>query len=322
MYSIKDKIYKELKKCNEKVLFDVFISNYDNTNFYVGVIFNKNIHKYKVLFIPLDIVDMKHIKDYFCYQFIYLDDVNYLISILEDNQIHSDKDIISKYLIEINTYNSLENNNYKFRQIITDNNLFDFFVTLFQYVPNYMDELLKKILVQFNSRYEVVKYSDYFEFDLFEDNLTKLFGKKRIVDVTYLEKLGNKFYGIIDSHKYLIENKNGLIKIYNESNDILDENIYSMIKSIRSCKYHKFSHMQFIIDSEVYYLLCYGVDFENEIFLIHNNLVDYTVCLSDLVKGRVKFDYIDDDLNELLLDYLNGKYTKKRVNEIINEIFV
>ena len=63
-------IQKYLKKKKERVLLDLYIRDYNKSNFYIALVFNKRIEKFKVLFVPLDVCENKYIDDYVCYQFI------------------------------------------------------------------------------------------------------------------------------------------------------------------------------------------------------------------------------------------------------------
>lgn len=319
MKNIKDRLYNILSKKKEEVLFDIFISNYDNTDFYIGLIFNKKIDKYKVLFLPLSIIDNGEVEDYFCYQFIFLDDVDYLISIIENNELSNYNESFDKYVIELNTYKSLGNKTYRYKQFVSDRCMFDFFVTLFQYIPNYMDDLLRKIIIQFNTDYEVKRYTDYYLFDIYRDNLNDIFKDRKVVTIDYLEKIGNEYYGVKDSKRYLFNINNGILRFYSDDG-ILDNIIYSFICNILDKNFIKFSHLIFSDDID-YSLLCYGLDLENEELLIFNNLLNKNVLLKDIFNNKVKFKYITSDLRKNIHSFLSEKYDNKKVKELEKVIF-
>ena len=56
-------IQKYLKKKKERVLLDLYIRDYNKSNFYIALVFNKRIEKFKVLFVPLDVCENKYIDD-------------------------------------------------------------------------------------------------------------------------------------------------------------------------------------------------------------------------------------------------------------------
>lgn len=61
---IKLAVSKYLKKKKERVIIDLVISDYNKSNFYVGLVFNSKIEKFKVLFIPIDVVDNNYLSFY------------------------------------------------------------------------------------------------------------------------------------------------------------------------------------------------------------------------------------------------------------------
>lgn len=50
-------IKKTLKKKKETIILDLYIKDYDKSNFYFAVVFNKKIEKFKVLYVPIDAID-------------------------------------------------------------------------------------------------------------------------------------------------------------------------------------------------------------------------------------------------------------------------
>ena len=45
-------VSKYLKKKKESVVVDLYIRDYNKTNFYIALVYNAKIEKFKVLFIP------------------------------------------------------------------------------------------------------------------------------------------------------------------------------------------------------------------------------------------------------------------------------
>ena len=68
------KISNQLKKRKEKVIFDLYVKDYDHSNFYFALVFNGKIEKFKVLYVPLDAIESnEHVEDYFVINlFLYL----------------------------------------------------------------------------------------------------------------------------------------------------------------------------------------------------------------------------------------------------------
>ena len=68
-----------LRKKRESVIIDLIIRDYNKSNFYIALVFNSRIEKFKVLYIPLDVCEYRYIKDYVCYQFINVYLAEYII---------------------------------------------------------------------------------------------------------------------------------------------------------------------------------------------------------------------------------------------------
>ena len=81
------KIYLALKKKKEDVILDLYIKDYEHSNFYFALVHNKKINKFKILFVPIDVIDdNSNISEYFCYQFIFLDQVEYILKTMNENE--------------------------------------------------------------------------------------------------------------------------------------------------------------------------------------------------------------------------------------------
>lgn len=155
--SIIDNIRNVLKKKKETIIFDLYLKNYDSSNFYFSIVYNEKIEKYKVLFVPIDALEKdKNIEEYFCYQFIFFDTINYLKNLIKDNiellnnfSSNDNQDIDSNY-IEINinmnkkyilSFNNFISNKYSF--------LFQIINIIFEHSPNIVSELSNNLLVDF-----------------------------------------------------------------------------------------------------------------------------------------------------------------------------
>jgi hypothetical protein len=89
------KIRKVLEKKHEKIILDMYLKNYYNSNSYYAIIYNEKIEKFKVLFVPIDLIDiLTPIEEYFCYQFIFVHTVNYILNTIRDNEISINKNLI------------------------------------------------------------------------------------------------------------------------------------------------------------------------------------------------------------------------------------
>jgi len=132
------KIYLALKKKKEDVILDLYIKDYEHSNFYFALVHNKKINKFKILFVPIDVIDdNSNISEYFCYQFIFLDQVEYILKTMNENEeLYKDEIFRNRktigfdsYYVELNYYNK-NKYTFKFSQYI-DNE----FIFLFDVIP-------------------------------------------------------------------------------------------------------------------------------------------------------------------------------------------
>lgn len=275
-------IQKNLKKKKERVLLDLYIKDYNKSNFYIALVFNKKIEKFKVLFIPLDVCENKYIEDYMCYQFIDISSVNYILNTINDNDKLIRNDIfrnkinkyINSYYIEINTH--INKRDYKFvttRYIPSEwLFMFDVIVTLFERIPSFMNELCREILAVFSNSNEAIDYKYSIDFDLVNDDFsTLLFDTSEVYEVLFLEFIGGKYFAIVNNVLVVVEyNPRKILNLYCSSDD--DSYIYSVLVAIRNKSYKKFYKLMVVDDKHDFevgvaeYYLCYGL--ENDKFLI------------------------------------------------------
>ncbi len=152
----KELIKKIIKKKKEYPIIEIHIANYNNANFYLALVYSSSIEKFKVLYIPMDIIDTNKVEEYFCYQFININSVTYIV-----DQV---KAKLSKYeKKETRDKRNKNIDNFKIDlDIHIDKKTYDFHMTrylpkewkflfetmalMFEHVPNIMGELAMEIL--------------------------------------------------------------------------------------------------------------------------------------------------------------------------------
>lgn len=307
-------IQKNLKKKKERVLLDLYIKDYNKSNFYIALVFNKRIEKFKVLFIPLDVCENKYIEDYICYQFIDISSVNYILNTINDNDKLIRNDIfrnkinkyINSYYIEINTH--INKRDYKFvttRYIPSEwLFMFDVIVTLFERIPSFMNELCREILAVFSNSNEAIDYKYSIDFDLVNDDFsTLLFDTSEVHEVLFLEFIGGKYFAIVNNVLVVVEyNPRKILNLYCSSDD--DSYIYSVLVAIRNKSYKKFYKLMVVDDKHDFevgvaeYYLCYGL--EKDKFLIISGDKLGTLDKSLYEDGLIKILDSDLELDEKL----------------------
>lgn len=340
------KIKSVLKKKKELVVLDLYLRDYEHSNFYFALVFNKKIEKFKVLYVPIDVVDEKDsVEDYFCYQFIFVETVNYILETINRNEYIYKNDAfrnrkvstMDSYYIELNTHVASKDYKFMFTQFIDKDFLFlfDIIVILFEHLPNIVNELCNKLLFNFYDSNDAVKFDVSCDFDLFDDPYSKIFSKDIIDncnyifdDIFFIEKVGHRYYAVIDNNVFVLEYLRGK-KIFNincNNFNPFGTEIFIIVKAIREKLEKKFYRLKVFEktleftengDLDKYYL-CYGIS-DNK-FLIANN-VSNDVGLNLLKKKYIKILQASVDFKSQIVEYLSMKYTDGVVNDIIEFIF-
>ena len=344
--NITDKIKKVLEKRHEKIIIDMYLKNYYFSNSYFALIYNEKIEKFKVLYVPIDAIEpLQPIEEYFCYQFIFIQTVNYILNTIKENEnsICSDRlrnnTIDNKNInyIEINTH--IADNNYKYcftefidREFIY---LFELVETFLEHSPNILYELSNKILKDFNNEFESLRHNQIMEIDLYNDDLDIYYNeeimntKYELEDIDYIEKVGNKVYAVINDERIEFEydKYNYVLYIYSKKYDINSQEIYILLKAIKENYEKKYIRLiyndnNFNNEQDNKYFLCYGIDKEKEIFKIHNKLYDKDISLNNISNNKIKISNISNNIKKEIKNYLKEKYTNNKVNEIEKNIYV
>ena len=276
-------VSKYLKKKKESVVVDLYIRDYNKTNFYIALVYNAKIEKFKVLFIPLDVVD-NEIDDYVCYQFINVMLVNHILETIKDSKERyidsSVRDRVNKminnYYIEINTHINSENYSFNTTKYLPKEWVFfyEVILILFEHVPNVMSGLCKDILAVLDDSEDIIEYQMSIDFDLYKDDIDKVF-KDELLDVSYLEKANGMYFGIIENDLVIVDyigNKK-LLNLYCTNEDY-KKYLYSCLIAIREEKFNDYYKLMVVDKKEDFemtnvvakYYLCYGI--KNDCFQI------------------------------------------------------
>ena len=313
-------VEKYLKKKKEVVIVDLKISNYSKSNFYLAIVYNRRISRYKVLYIPLDLIEDGKIEDYACYQFIDMMNVNYMLNMIKSveekyrdcsfrNRVNK---LIDNYGIEINIKIGIDSYQFKTTRFIPRDweFLFDLIVTIFTYAPNIVSGLCEDLLTLFKDESEDIKYQKSFEFDILRGEdavLDKMFGEETLdfKKIKYLEKINNKYFCIISGHIVIIEYEFGVTNTYC---DCEDYNIYvlTVIRAIRNNIERKFNKIM-LIDKEkankVRYYLAYGLTSKG-IKVIHG-CFEQIISYRDYEDGIIRFIEDVEEMETSIKNKLN-----------------
>ncbi len=329
-----------LLKKKEKVIIDLIIKDYDKTNFYIALVFNYNIEKFKVLFVPLDVMEEKNIEEYLCYQFIFLSSVNYMLeTINEAKEIYKEESFrqqgnktMKAYYLEINTH--IDGEDYKFitNQSLPEewNFLFDTIVTLFEHVPNIVSELCNKILALFNNVKAYVKYDYSFDVDFSRNDLgvftkeevelgQKIYATDRI---KYLEKVQDKYYAIVDDDIVILEYNlmKGILNVYSDNKKIGKECFYAVVLAIKDNLILKFMKLSITEESQKLNYLCYDIN-DKGFLVIHKN-EKKVIPLKDLIEGKISSFKVSKELNKKLEMIVKNKYSLEEWEKVKDSLII
>ncbi len=266
-------IKRYLKSRKEIVVLDLNIKNYNKSNFYIALVFNKRIEKFKIIFIPIDAVDnIDRIEDYVCYQFVNIYLVNYILETFGAYREKSKDKIfdlrnknIDSYILEINYHGGGEDLTFIATRYIPKewNFMFECLVILFEHVPTIMRELCSELLVILNDEDFDIKYNKSVCFDLYKDDLDKLFENKYLdyvndIKIDYLEVVNGKYFAIINGRIVILEYiySKKILNLYcSVEDEAMELYFYMIIKNIRMEKFIKFTKVR--LSGNKYYL-CFG----------------------------------------------------------------
>ena len=315
------KINLALRKRKEEVVLDLYLKDYEHSNYYFALVFNKKIDMFKMLFVPLDLVDsISKVSEYFCYQFIYLNQVEHILSTMNNNKhVFNDSKIIDRktnefdsYYVEINYYDK-DKYTFKFSQYIDREYLFlfDIVALFFEYLPHIVSEMCMKLLEDFNDNSVCIKYNILTDFDLYNGKLDEFdnSGELSFEDIKYLELINNRYYAFISNNVVAINYIRGK-EIFNISSifPLYSNEHLIIIKAIREEKYKHFP--KFIYDGVLH--VCYCISNGKFKSIGRDDI--------DVEDNCVKFINMNDDLKIEIEEYLNSKYSKKEVRQIYNNL--
>lgn len=306
-------ILKYLKKRKESIIVDLIIKDYNKSNFYIALVFNFKIEKFKVLFIPLDVVD-NNIAEYVCYQFINITLVNYILETIhnakdrykESNVRDKTNKNISTYYIEINTHIGNDDYTFKTTKYIPKEWIYfyEVILILFEHIPTVMNGLCCEILSVLDNKEDMIEYQKSLDFDIFKDDIEKEFGSFKLLDVSYLEKINGLYFAIVDNELVIAQyvNEKKILNLYCTNKDC-NKYFYSFLIAVRINGFKKFYKLMVVEDIKDFdesstlakYYLCYGV--RNDCFKIIEGSECSLLPISKYREGLVK---IIGDNNENL----------------------
>ena len=342
--TVEDK-YNLIKKYYKKdtLLFELSMINYEQNNFYIALNYIKKLGSYRLSWFDLADIEDKNIEKYMSCTYI------------SDDVIERIKDDFSKYTINSNYKEENSNGEYQvvFKANIQTKNdksinisfkkylpeslspLTSIFAFMFHSMPKMYEPLLYELLAKISNNTERYEYKKEFSFNLFEDNIDKLFsyqivqrGKQYYEQnkIVFLEKVDDRYFAVVEgTKKYLT-----IIK-YKEEENIMQvfcscpcefycKHMYAVIIGIRkqeSKRFYKIMYknpdkdlMQRIMEFD--YFLCLGIIDEN--LEIINNYGEFELVPILDKNGKYNWEVLEDSEDEELTKEI--KYFLDNSNEV------
>ena len=310
----KELIKKIIKKKKEYPIVEIHIANYNNTNFYLALVYSSSIEKFKVLYIPMDIIDTNKVEEYFCYQFININSVTYIadqvkakLSKYEKKETRDKRNKnIDNFKIDLDIHIDKKTYDFHMTRYLPKEwkFLFETMALMFEHVPNIMGELAMEILSVVMNTNDLIEYQASLNCDLWENNLIEFFpvlkDEKKLIEgnLSFLESVNGKYYAIIENHLLIIE-YNDHAKILNifcdDKNLVYSSYTYQVLKAIKNNIEKAFLKVKVLEKEEKYNYLCLGVD-KKRLQVIKDNIIT-SIPLSN--KSRKEIIILEDKENKL-----------------------
>ena len=320
-------INKYFKKTN--IFLEIYLLNYETFNLYIRIDYMKKLDVYKLSWIDLDAVKKNNVGKYISSEYISKSTIKQIICLIDNkkNNYHAEEE---KNIVIFNCYLD-KGYHYQFTRFIPEELKFlsDIFITIFDNLPRKLEDFLFELhaeLMDTKSKYE---YRDSIIFDLYKDDLSKIFDKKIIEkenknnkkeQVKFLEKIDDKYYAVVEgTQRYLVvlkydENTKEILFYCTCPCEFYCKHMYSVIKAIRKNNIKKFYKVLYINKKENLlentinnkYILSSGIE-EDYIEIINKYGELELVPLLDK-KNNLNFKVLEDD---------EKNYLSKEIKKII-----
>ena len=311
---------------NTDMLFDLYLENYHNFYIYIRLDYYKKLKLYKLSWIDLANIDTKDIANTISYEYIPLGIIGELEQIVKNIKINKYEKITKdEYKVTIN--NNLFNNKFTFtfnRYIPKELSiLFNLLVVIFDNLPRKLNGFLDELGAEIIGNTKKYEYTEEFDFDLFNDDLDKLFdypiierGKEYHKEgrVFFLEKIKDRYFAVVGGKNILYvviikyDDENKKTSVYCSCPcEYYCKHIYATIMAIRNNelrKFYKITHNSNDINlldriMNFNFLLTIGIDDQGNNYLV---IEDGQLKLLPVLNSNGKSEWIvleDDDKDSL-----------------------
>lgn len=258
-------IHDYLESSNLEVIVELALDKYQGNDYYLGIVYDNELSKYKVIYIPIKMIDYEKIERYVCFQFIDQYYINYLLKNINEfkdefkyvkkrnyKNKYIDQDLITLTVKVGDEYYSFYATEYIPKEL---DYLYQVINIMFSYAPNIVSEVGRELVTLLEGKATYINYQKCIEFDLFED---KNDFENKEYKVDYLEYINSKYYAIIDEHLVIIKYLKSSKTLYLYSDNNSSKYYYSVINAIRKNQFKEFSKIKvFESTGEVRYFLSF-----------------------------------------------------------------
>lgn len=320
-------IKKYYKK--DSILLELAFLNYEKHNLYIILTESRKYHTFRLSWFDLDSIKDKTIAKYLSCQTI----SSFMIAALQDTyaqqtiQLESssefsfnDEIVVLRTAFQTKDDTKIEVSFQKYLPVslLPLSNLF-FFV--FSNLPKEYNELYYELFAEITETTEKYEYKREFDFDLFRDDLEKLFqkviiqrGKKYWKEerVLFLEKIGSTYFAVVEgTEKYIV-----MIKYNDEKKrtqvscscpcEFYCKHIYAVILAIRNNAFRRFykimlknsnqNLLELVENFE--YFLCLGLKEKSFEIINHDGCLETVPILDE--NGKYNWEILEDSEDETL----------------------
>lgn len=322
-------LIKKYYKKNPTFL-EMSLINYEKYNLFICINEMSKNESYRLSWFDLDEITNKNIEKYVSCQFISYEIINMIkedfSKFVVDSQYHDEflteeSTVILKANIKTKKDDKFD---ISFKKYLPKSlsNLADLIIFIFRNMPRKYEGFLFEMLAKLTGSTEKYEYKKEFEFDLFNDDIDKLFsyqicqrGKNYYEEskIKFLEKIDDRYFAVVEgTEKYLT-----IIK-YNEEEKLMQvycscpcefycKHMYAVILAIRNNDFNRFykimyknpnkSLLERIMDFE--YFLCLGVVEQN--LEIINNYGEFELVPILDVDNKYNWEILEDSDDEKLM---------------------
>ena len=329
-YTIDEKISMIKKYYRKQPIFlDLTLINYEENNIYIILNYMKKTNSYRLSWFNLDVIEDNDVEKYLSCSYISAniielikeDFAKFIVNSTYTDELLTDRDVV---ILNANIKTKVDDKiNVSFKKYLpkTLGHLFDLFIFIFRNMPKQYEPFLFELLAKLTDTTEKYEYKKEFEFDLFEDDIDKLFsyqivqrGKKYYEEskIKFLEKIDDRYFAIVEgTEKYLT-----IIK-YNEEKKTMQvycscpcefycKHMYAVILAIRNKEFNRFYKIMYknpdksLLERvmEFNYFLCLGV-LEQNLEIINNYGELELVPILD-INNKYNWEILEDSEDEKL----------------------